>query len=239
MAPLEHQPSATHTPAAEPQALPFLPPGGGVCLAAVSGPGAPLVHRTRSCRPRRHAESRADVPPVRRRGLVSPAFIPTGCRDSAPSDAGPAPAGPRPKRLPGPGLTPPQTSARARVANSPGYWRVTGTRCPPTVGAGFPPPCSGMSTGPAVRQHFFLDFFEKLFRGQVHIPIRGIFPAIMGADGSRAPGDSRSGRGAAPVPVRASGPPEANIDRITVISPSLGFHPMAPSGGKESTQRRH
>jgi hypothetical protein len=26
---------------------------------------------------------------------------------------------------------------------------------------------------------------------------------------------------------------------ITVTSPPLGFHPMAPSGGKESTQRCH
>jgi|HubBroStandDraft_3_1064219.scaffolds.fasta_scaffold243927_2 hypothetical protein len=176
MAPLEHQPSATHTPAAEPSGSAVSSPRRRCCLAAVSGSGAPLVHRTRSCRPRRHAEPRADVPLVRRRGLVSPAFIPTGCRDSAPSDAGPAPAGPRPKRLPGPGLTPPQTSARARVANSPGRWRVTGTGCPPTVDAGFPPPCSGMSTGPAVRQHFFLDFFGKLSAARFIYPNGVYFP---------------------------------------------------------------
>src|SRR5580693_10400628 len=41
------------------------------------------------------------------------------------------------------------------------------------------------------------------------------------------------------VPVRAGGPPEAGIGRITVASPSLVFHPMAPLGGKESTQRCH
>jgi hypothetical protein len=57
----------------------------------------------------------------------------------------------------------------------------------------------------------FPRFFWETFRGQVHIPERGIFPAIMGAD----------------------------IDRIAVTSPSLGFHPMAPLGGKESTQRCH
>jgi hypothetical protein len=50
-----------------------------------------------------------------------------------------------------------------------------------------------------------------------------------------------AGRGATPTPapVHAGGPPEADIDLITVTSPSLVFHPMAPLGGKESTQRCH
>ena len=38
---------------------------------------------------------------------------------------------------------------------------------------------------------------------------------------------------------RADGPLEADISPITVTSPSFGFHPMAPLGGKESTQRCH
>ena len=54
-----------------------------------------------------------------------------------------------------------------------------------------------------------------------------------------------AGRDATPTPapvrvrVRAGGPPEADIDLITVTSPALVFHPMAPLGGKESTQRCH
>ena len=55
---------------------------------------------------------------------------------------------------------------------------------------------------------------------------------------SRCPAARLPGR-RAHVPVRVGGPPEAGIGRITVTSPSLVFHPMAPSGGKESTQRCH
>jgi hypothetical protein len=38
---------------------------------------------------------------------------------------------------------------------------------------------------------------------------------------------------------RSGGPPEADISHITAASPPPGFHPMAPLGGKESTQRCH
>ena len=43
----------------------------------------------------------------------------------------------------------------------------------------------------------------------------------------------------APRPTLPHAPREADISRIAVTSPSLGFHPKVPLGGKESTQRCH